>query len=316
MFFCIAQGLFPNREGICLNTTQLECFLAVANHLNFSRAARQLDLTQPAVSHQIGTLEDELGANLFHRTSKSVQLTQAGYLFLQYASEIMKLAGISKARIREADAARPPRLGIGCRNFLELNFLGGLLERMREELPQLIPILRMSPFASLKNLLEEGAIQVMLTLREPFPAKVTYRELARCPVVCLCGRDNPLAGYERLTLEQLRRGGRLAVCPPQVYPPALFSAQSQAVAGRGADELLLCDNLEAAATLVRAGFAVAVAADLPNLRAPDLRYIPIDGFAPLSYGVAYPAGRRDPVLRRFLEVLSAALARPEGDPLP
>ena len=51
-----------------LNTTQLECFLAVANCLNFSRAAEQLRLTQPAVSHQISTLEDELGVKLFKRT--------------------------------------------------------------------------------------------------------------------------------------------------------------------------------------------------------------------------------------------------------
>ena len=47
-----------------LNTTQLECFLAVANHLNFSRAAQELHITQPAVSHQINTLEDELGVKL------------------------------------------------------------------------------------------------------------------------------------------------------------------------------------------------------------------------------------------------------------
>ena len=44
-----------------MNTVQLECFLSVANYLNFSRAAEHLRITQPAVSHQIGSLEDELG---------------------------------------------------------------------------------------------------------------------------------------------------------------------------------------------------------------------------------------------------------------
>ena len=61
-----------------MNTTQLECFVEVANYLNFSKAAQQLRLSQPAVSHQINTLEDELGVKLFHRTSKSVRLTQEG----------------------------------------------------------------------------------------------------------------------------------------------------------------------------------------------------------------------------------------------
>ena len=52
-----------------MNTVQLECFLAVAEYLNFSRAAESLKITQPAVSHQITSLEDELGARLFIRTS-------------------------------------------------------------------------------------------------------------------------------------------------------------------------------------------------------------------------------------------------------
>lgn len=59
-----------------MNTTQLECFMTVANFLNFSRAAEVLRITQPAVSHQINALENELGVKLFHRTSKSVRLTQ------------------------------------------------------------------------------------------------------------------------------------------------------------------------------------------------------------------------------------------------
>ena len=61
-----------------MNTVQLECFVAVAEHLNFSRASEALRISQPSVSHQIQTLEDELGVKLFNRTSKSVALTPEG----------------------------------------------------------------------------------------------------------------------------------------------------------------------------------------------------------------------------------------------
>ena len=65
-----------------MNTVQLECFLAVAEYLNFSKAADFLKYsTQPAVSHQITSLEDELGTRLFVRTSKNVSLTEAGLMF-------------------------------------------------------------------------------------------------------------------------------------------------------------------------------------------------------------------------------------------
>ena len=53
-----------------MNTIQLECFITVAEHLNFSRASEILKITQPAVSHQIRSLEEELGVKLFKRTSK------------------------------------------------------------------------------------------------------------------------------------------------------------------------------------------------------------------------------------------------------
>ena len=64
-----------------MNTVQLECFITVAEYLNFSKASRALKITQPAVSHQIQTLEEELGVKLFSRTSKSVTLTREGSLF-------------------------------------------------------------------------------------------------------------------------------------------------------------------------------------------------------------------------------------------
>ena len=121
-----------------MNTTQLECFLAVANFLNFSRAAEQLHITQPAVSHQISSLEDELGTRLFFRTSKSVRLTQAGHLFTQYAGDILKLSRLSAARLKECDEVLPQRLGIGCRNFVELQLLRPVLRQLRQEMPRLL----------------------------------------------------------------------------------------------------------------------------------------------------------------------------------
>ena len=180
-----------------MNTTQLECFLAVANFLNFSRAAEQLRITQPAVSHQISSLEDELGTKLFFRTSKSVRLTQAGHLFTQYANEILKLSGLSRARLKECQETLPQRFGIGCRNFIELRLLRPVLAQLGQEQPRLLPVLRLLPYASLENLLAEDDVQVLLSLQESAPPKAVYRELARCPLVCICTPDHPLAAYHR-----------------------------------------------------------------------------------------------------------------------
>ena len=171
-----------------MNTTQLECFLEVANFLNFSRAAEHLRITQPAVSHQINALEDELGVKLFHRTSKSVRLTQAGFQFTQYAGEILKLSHLSKARLKEASQA-PARLVIGCRSAAELRLLRPALTLLRRDRPELLPVLRLIPHDALENLLAEGEVDLLFSFRMSAPQQARYRELVRSRVVCMCARQ-------------------------------------------------------------------------------------------------------------------------------
>ena len=104
-----------------MNTIQLECFLSVAEHLNFSRASEELKITQPAVSHQIRALEDELGVKLFSRTSKSVTLTEEGIMFLPDAQLILKTALSARERLGRHEHFIS--FEVGCHNYLELNLL-------------------------------------------------------------------------------------------------------------------------------------------------------------------------------------------------
>lgn len=104
-----------------MNTIQLECFVAVAEHLNFSRASEELKITQPAVSHQIQALEEELGVKLFLRTSKSVSLTQEGLMFFPDAQLILKTALSAKERLGRHEHFIP--FDIGCHNYMELALL-------------------------------------------------------------------------------------------------------------------------------------------------------------------------------------------------
>ena len=72
-----------------MNTTQLECFLAVAETLNFSKAAGMVNISQPAVSHQISSLEAELGVTLFKRDPRELSLTSEGENVYCYAVDIL-----------------------------------------------------------------------------------------------------------------------------------------------------------------------------------------------------------------------------------
>lgn len=293
-----------------MNTTQLECFMEVANCLNFSRAAERLRLTQPAVSHQVQTLENELGVRLFQRTSRNVRLTQEGFAFTQYAREMLKLARLSKARMKEAKQSAPLRLVIGCRNTLEMRLLQPALARLRAARPEALPVLRLIPFDSLKNLLAEGEIDLMFSFQPSAMPKIRWRQLACCPVVCVCSGEHPLAGQEHVTIEQLRQAGPIATCHPPICPPALFAVQTRVVGGRETGQILFCDHQEVMMALVEAGYAFAVTADLPHAHIPSLRYLPLPEFDPLSFGALYQAQGERPLVQEFLDLLEQSMAAP------
>lgn len=290
-----------------MNTTQLECFLEVANCLNFSRAAERLQLTQPAVSHQIKSLEDELGVKLFIRTSKSVRLTREGHAYIPYASDIVKLAGLSLARMRACQEEQPLRLGIGCRNTAQMALTGQTLRRMRQEGAALLPVFRLIPFDSLENLLQEGDIQMMFAYKEAVPKGGRYRELIRCPVVCLCAPDHPLAERDTVSLEELKEAGQLAVCRPPVCPPGLFTLQGQLLSGRGPGEVFFCESQEEFLFLIETGYAFGLMAELPTVQKAALRRIPMPEQPPLSFGAVYLPGDHSPLFWKFLQYLEEDL---------
>ena len=250
--------------------------MTVANFLNFSRAAEVLRITQPAVSHQINALENELGVKLFHRTSKSVRLTQAGYLFTQYADEILpNLRPLQRAiESGPRSTLRSPRGGMPkfCRPPFDDSHPFTACHRG----PLLLPSLRMTPFDSLENLLEEGDIQVLISHKKTSLKKAVYRELCLRPVVCLCGCTTStgpvgtgLCASIFVMLEEWPSAGH-------PFSTELLDVQSQVVSGRNSEQILFCDNLEILYTLVEAGLAFAIISG-PLFRSlfPHLRYIPM-----------------------------------------
>ena len=74
-------------------------FMAVADEMNFTKAAEKLNIAQPPLSRQIKDLEEELGTELFERTPHSLHLTEAGILFKQYAAQMLDIENRSKADI-------------------------------------------------------------------------------------------------------------------------------------------------------------------------------------------------------------------------
>ena len=151
---------------------QVRCFLAVAELRHFGRAAEQLHIVQPAVSQQIRRLELELGAQLFHRTTRTVELTPAGVAFLEPALEIAAAVDRASLAVRQVRSANST-LRVGTGSGLG-DLLGLVLEESARRRPDLtIDLVRLPEQQRLRQL-AEGKLDAAIVrgVVEPLPEGV------------------------------------------------------------------------------------------------------------------------------------------------
>lgn len=116
-------------------TTPLSSFLAIAKTGNLTRAARSIHLTQPAVSAQLARLEEEVGAPLFHRTAKGMDLTEAGVLLRRYVEEAELWLEDGRAAVSGLAALSQGKLSIGAGATATTYLLPPLLRSFHERHP-------------------------------------------------------------------------------------------------------------------------------------------------------------------------------------
>jgi len=113
---------------------QLTTFRAVARRRNFRMAAEDMHITQPAVSKQIRSLEEELGERLFER-GRTVRLTMAGEVLLRHADRVAQTVEVAREELGDLRAEGGGRLSIAAYHVLAVHFLPRVLERYRAKFP-------------------------------------------------------------------------------------------------------------------------------------------------------------------------------------
>ena len=288
-----------------MNLFQLECFLAVANTLSFARAAKQMQISQPAISHQIKNLEEELDVKLFQRSTRVVQMTPQGRAFLPDAKTILSTAQQAKLRFQKKDRRAVKTLSIGCSAFTQFAALADHLRQLSQQIPNLHPQLHVVPHEYLFHLLETGKADLVFDFKteEEKRQRYTYRELGRAALTCVCRKEHPLAQHAQITKADLEKEP-LIFCDPVYLIPEVANLQWQLAAGRSPVDLHFCDSSEAAVILAAAGLGIAI---LPEPLVPlDARIVrvPLEGTAKLSVGIFYRPYPGDTTLRAFIHLLT------------
>ncbi|RRJ97006.1 LysR family transcriptional regulator [Opitutaceae bacterium TAV4] len=184
----------------------LRYFLAVAEELNFRRAADRLRISHPALSKQIRDLEQELGVRLLERTTVSVWLTKAGQQFRKDSLKILSSVDLAVAALLD-EAEEPRQLMVGTAGPFWESVLPDVLKRFRKNNSQVkFHILDKHPRDQI-DALQRGEIQIaFVSKREAIPrANFDQTLMLRSPFGVVLGRDHPLARQRKVRWDDIRQ---------------------------------------------------------------------------------------------------------------
>lgn len=307
-----------------LDLGRLRQFLAVAEALSFTRAAEQLHIAQPALSRQISRLERDLGARLFDRTRRRVQLTEAGRVLLVHARALIESS--ARAR-RDVDSAARGEIGEVVVGFVPT--VGGSL------LPEAIRSYQAGHPGIKLELREVMTLQAELLMRDEIDVALSHypnaergtiqSELIRSEPYSLVAlpADHRLAALRSVGLSELWHERIIAgpASSPSAEEDAQLAQEVASVARAAPPEILHTSDPTTRLVLVAAGVGVTLLlASAPRITHPGIVYRPLTGSRQtINLYASRRVDERAPHVLAFIETLrtlgreaSASIPRRRG----
>ena len=253
---------------------QLERFLAVAEEGHFTRAASRCRMSQSALSASIRSLERELDSRLFVRTTRKVELTEAGRVLLEEARRTLAAAASARESVLAVRGLLRGSLRVGGIPTPGLLDQAALLARFRDQHPAVgIRYVRETSMALIPEI-EAGRLDVALvSLPQQLPEPVLATPLSTQPLMFVGRPDHPLAGRTQVTIASL--ADQDFVGPPQGSTG--YEAVDRALAGTGRQRRVSFEAVDVLTILdfVAHGLGFTLLPQYLATSRPDLRAIPL-----------------------------------------
>lgn len=294
-----------NSLCVYMDLRHLRYFVAVAEELNFTRAAERLHIGQPPLSQQIQALEAELGVQLFERTKRRVALTPAGERFLERARRILGDTAQAIDEVRRIAGGELGELRIGFTSSLPFTaLLPNLVRRYRAQRPEVTLILREMFTSDQYVALEKDELDVGFVRYTGLatPTGVTVREIHHDPLRLVINAAHPLASQPALSLADVREEDFITYPPGTGTGLTALLGQLCLAAGFAPRIVQTAGEATTQIGLVAAGLGVALLpSPLECVRIEGVRYMPVtDPGAHLSLGIAVHDKHGKAVITEFL----------------
>ena len=281
-----------------MNSQQLQCFIYVAERLNFTKAAEALFLSVPTVTHHIKSLEEELGTVLFYRNSRVVKLTEQGEKFYFDAKDIFFRMEDSKSKFRLYTEQKNILLRIGCMTEIELKKLEPVLKLMKEEYPLIRPKVIMKDFFELKNLYENQQLDLVISTYG-LSEQGEFKKISTYSSCAVMTEDHPLANEKKLAFEQIA-SENLITLPPKCIPfqkgnkfqeyLTLHAQEHPHIVSEGEAESIL---------LAKCGYGIALLPEFLIELQDGIVYVPFSDTKNIEYGIFYK--NKEEYIRCFIK---------------
>jgi DNA-binding transcriptional LysR family regulator len=286
---------------------QLRYFISVAEHLNFTQAAKRLFVAQPAVSQQIASLEKELGLKLFVRDKHSVQLTPAGKVFLNDALELLNRFEEAINKAKRAAIGEVGQLNIGFLYAPVKKFLPALVREFREKYPHVQINLNHYQTGQIVEKLRKGELDLAFTMafRPEDKTEWGYKTLFSQPYGVFMNKNHRLSNRNCIPIIELADEPLVMLDrkeAPQGYDHliTLFSNH-----GLLPNITTQTQRIETVLMLVETGLGIAVLPKHLDVYAnPTLRFIEIEEWQhSVDIVVAWKKTNTNPSIPLFLSEL-------------
>lgn len=182
----------------------LHYFLVVAREQSFTKAAEQLNITQPTLSRQLADLEQELGTKLFHRGGHGITLTEEGLLLKRRALELVDLENQIQSEFRGDTTSVEGQITIGLGEFLSAETLARICKSYREKYPLVQFAIHTGTADAILERMEKGLVDIGLFLEPVNTEGLDYIKMPERDTWVVSMRpDDPLAKQEVIAKEDL-----------------------------------------------------------------------------------------------------------------
>ena len=188
-----------------MNLTSLKTFVAVAEHRHFARAASVCNISQPAVSHQIAQLEQEIGAKLLNRAARRVSLTVAGEVMLEEARRILAAVDRARERMQEVTSGAVGRIRLGASATPGLYLLPALLAKYRVAHPSFDLEFQIGAVNEIAERVIRNDLDMAVIAGRPPTTELRAKLLCRDQLVAVRAPETAIGGKEPLRRGDLER---------------------------------------------------------------------------------------------------------------